>query len=150
MTKLTSLQNEIQKALVALGDRARFSEAILAKKIRENCKIEGKKKAGISLVDLEQAAEFLEESEDAHYSFMLNSANDLLIEKTETSRFLEGEVRQRRLKSEKSMSIFTNNDLTKSSSDGDGGKGKLKQKQKSKNRMERKSININSDFEDFE
>ena len=137
---LTPLQNEIQQALTKLGDRSRFSEAILAKTIREKCKIDGKKKAGITLVDLEKAAAFLEETTGAHYSFMLNSANDLLIEKTENTRLLEGETRQRRLKSEKAMTIFTNSDLTKK----DG------RKQKPQARTIRKSLNIHSDFEDWE
>ena len=137
---LTPLQNEIQQALTKLGDRSRFSEAILAKAIREKCKIDGKKKAGITLVDLEKAAAFLEETSGAHYSFMLNSANDLLIEKTEGTRLLEGEARQRRLKSEKAMTIFTNSDLTKK----DGKKQKLQA------RTIRKSINVHSDFEDWE
>lgn len=136
---LTPLQNEIQQALIKLGDRSRFSEAILAKTIREKCKIEGKKKAGIALADLEKAAAFLEETTGAHYSFMLNSANDLLIEKTENKRLLEGEARQRRLKSEKAMSIFTNSDVT----------GKTK-KPKPQTRTVRKSINIHSNFEDLE
>lgn len=136
---LTPLQNEIQQALIKLGDRSRFSEAILAKTIREKCKIEGKKKAGIALADLEKAASFLEETTGAHYSFMLNSANDLLIEKTENKRLFEGEARQRRLKSEKAMSIFTNLDVT----------GKTK-KPKPQTRTVRKSINIHSNFEDLE
>lgn len=136
---LTPLQNEIQQALIKLGDRSRFSEAILAKTIREKCKIEGKKKAGIALADLEKAAAFLEETTGAYYSFMLNSANDLLIEKTENKRQLEGEARQRRLKSEKAMSIFTNSDVT----------GKTK-KPKPQTRTVRKSINIHSNFEDLE
>ena len=143
---LTPLQNEIQAALIKLGDHSRFSEAILAKTIREKCKVEGKKKAGIALVDLEKAVAFLEETTGAHYSFMLNSNNDLLIEKTENIRFLEGEVRQRRLKSEKSMSIFTNSDVNKK----EDAQKKSKSKQKPQARTVRKSININSNFEEWE
>lgn len=144
--ELTAIQNEIQKALVKLGDRARFSEAILAKKIREECKIDGKKKAGLALTDLEKVAAFLEDSVGLHYSFMLNSANDLLIEKTEQPRLLEGDVRQRRLKSEKSMSLFTSSDLK--------GKGTgIKKKSRvhtERVRTERHAINIYSDFETLE
>jgi hypothetical protein len=159
---LTTLQNQIQAVLKSIGERTRFSEAILAKKIREQCKIEGKKKAGIALLDLEKAASFLEETENTHFSFMLNSANDLIVEKTETPRLLEGEARQRRLKSEKSMSLFTNSDL--------GETGGKKRPSASKNtarntqpnhpnrmsrhphpsRIERESLNINSNFEDWE
>ena len=153
---LTPLQNQIQAVLKSIGERTRFSEAILAKKIREQCKIEGKKKAGIALLDLEKAASFLEETENIHFSFMLNSANDLLVEKTETSRLLEGEARQRRLKSEKSMSLFTNSDLG-----ADSGKKSARQDVRSNHtnrtsrnsrpaRTERKSLNINSNFEDWE
>ena len=153
---LTPLQSQIQAALKSIGERTRFSEAILAKKIREQCKIEGKKKAGIALLDLEKAASFLEETENIHFSFMLNSANDLLVEKTETSRLLEGEARQRRLKSEKSMSLFTNSDLG-----ADNGKKSARQDVRSNHpnrtsrnsrpaRTERKSLNINSNFEDWE
>ena len=153
---LTPLQSQIQAVLKSIGERTRFSEAILAKKIREQCKIEGKKKAGIALLDLEKAASFLEETENIHFSFMLNSANDLLVEKTETSRLLEGEARQRRLKSEKSMSLFTNSDLG-----ADSGKKSAKQDMRSNHtnrtsrnsrpaRTERKSLNINSNFEDWE
>ena len=153
---LTPLQNQIQAALKNIGERTRFSEAILAKKIREQCKIEGKKKAGIALLDLEKAASYLEETENIHFSFMLNSANDLLVEKTETSRLLEGEARQRRLKSEKSMSLITNSDLG-----ADCGKKSARQDVRSNHtnrtsrnsrpaRTERKSLNINSNFEDWE
>ena len=153
---LTPLQSQIQEALKNIGERTRFSEAILAKKIREQCKIEGKKKAGIALLDLEKAASFLEETENIHFSFMLNSANDLLVEKTETSRLLEGEARQRRLKREKSMSLFTNSDLS-----ADSGKKSARQDVRSNHtnrtsrnarpaRTERKSLNINSNFEDWE
>ena len=153
---LTAIQDEIQKVLFKLGEHSRFSEAVLAKKIREECKLEGKKKAGIALADIEAAAAFLEETQGFHYSFMLNSANDLLVEKTETSRLLEGEARQRRLKSEKSMSLFTNSDLS-----ADSGKKSAKQDMRSNHtnrtsrnsrpaRTERKSLNINSNFEDWE
>ena len=153
---LTPLQNQIQAVLKSIGERTRFSEAILAKKIREQCKIEGKKKAGIALLDLEKAASYLEETENIHFSFMLNSANDLLVEKTDTARLLAGEARQRRLKSEKSMSLFTNSDLG-----ADNGKKNAAQNSQPNhpNRMsrhphpsrtERKSLNINSNFEDWE
>ena len=142
---LNRIQTEIQKALVKLGERSRFSEAVLAKKIREEIGIDGKKKAGIALLDLEKTAEFLEESEGFHYSFMLNSANDLLIEKTFESRFLEGESRSRRLKSERAMSLFTDGDIEKSTS-----KKSLHSKKSKNLRTERKSIQLQSDFEDFE
>ena len=161
---LTPLQNQIQAVLKSIGERTRFSEAILAKKIREQCKIEGKKKAGIALLDLEKAASFLAETENTHFSFMLNSANDLLVEKAETSRLLEGDSRQRRLKSEKSMSLITNSDL--GASKNAARKGLFGTKNTARNtqpnhpnrisrhphpsRTERKSLNINSNFENWE
>lgn len=117
LTSLTPIQQEIVKALVALGEKARYSEAILAKKIRETAKIDGKKKAGIGLADLEKAIEYLEEEQGFHYALMLNSANDLLIEKSNESKPLEQEVHSRRLKSERSMSIFTSADLNSKKSD---------------------------------
>ncbi len=159
---LTPLQNQIQAALKNIGERTRFSEAILAKKIREQCKIEGKKKAGIALLDLEKAASYLEKTENIHFSFMLNSANDLLVEKTETSRLLEGEARQRRLKSEKSMSLFTNSDLGETGGKKGHGVSKNAARNSRSNhpnrmsrhphpsRTERESLNINSNFEDWE
>lgn len=160
---LTPLQNQIQAVLKSIGERTRFSEAILAKKIREQSKIEGKKKAGIALLDLEKAAAFLEETENIHFSFMLNSANDLLVEKTETSRLLEGEARQRRLKSEKSMSLFTNSDFTKQDVRSNLANRTSRDSRATHNtratrgshtlrpaRTERKSLNINSNFEDWE
>jgi len=159
---LTPLQNQIQEVLKSLGERTRFSEAILAKKIREQCKIEGKKKAGIALLDLEKAASFLEETENIYFSFMLNSANDLIVEKTETPRLLEGEARQRRLKSEKSMSLITNSDLGEAAEKKGRGASKNAARNSQPNhpnrmsrhphpsRTERESLNINSNFEDWE
>ena len=138
---LNQIQEEIKKALVALGERSRFSEAILAKKIRENTRFDGKKKAGLSLLDIEKASDELFETDGVNYSFMMNSANDLLIERTLDSRRLEGEVRQRRLKSEKSMTLFTNGDFTGAKGEK-GGKAK-----KNGKRADRRKMNVNGDFE---
>ena len=56
---LTQIQEEIARALNELsgkeGSKARITEALLAKKIRELNKLESKKKAGIALADLEAA-----------------------------------------------------------------------------------------------
>lgn len=139
---LSPVQNEIKKALICLVEHSRFSENVLAKKIRENAKIEGKKKAGISLADLEKAIAELEEENHIHYSLMMNSANDILIESSENSRPLEGEVRQRRLKSEKSMEIFTDSDIKSVHS------GKAKGKVKRSKRIESKKMNIYGDYEE--
>lgn len=139
-TQLTQIQLEILKALEALGEKATYSEFILAKKVRELAKIEGNKKAGIALYDLEAAIGYLEENNLAHYALHLNSANDLLIQKKEESCPLSAEARKRRQSSEKSMAIFTNSDLS-------APKGKSKKPQK---RTVRKSMNIygNYDSED--
>lgn len=143
---LTAIQDEIQKVLFKLGEHSRFSEAVLAKKIREECKIEGKKKAGIALADIEAAAAFLEETQGLHYSFILNSANDILIEKTEETRFLAGEPRQRRLKSEKSRQVFTSFDVTAKCAAKPNRRGAAFPKK----RTERKSIPLTGDFSDWE
>ncbi len=106
------IQKEIKKAMQELNQKEVYSEAILAKKIRENAKIDGKKKAGIAMNDLEKVlAEF--EEEGIFYELHLNSANDLLIKKGGATKFLEGDARRRRQSSEKSMTIFTNKDLRK-------------------------------------
>ncbi len=143
---LTAIQDEIQKVLFKLGEHSRFSEAVLAKKIREECKLEGKKKAGIALADIEAAAAFLEETQGLHYSFILNSANDILIEKTEETRFLAGEPRQRRLKSEKSRQVFTSFDVTAKCAAKPNRRGAAFPKK----RTERKSIPLTGDFSDWE
>lgn len=111
LTDLSPIQTEIVKALEKIGEKSRFSEAILAKKIRENAKIDGKKNAGISLNDLEKALSYFEDNNLAFYSVIMNSANDLLIEKSVESSPLSEEARSRRLRSEKSRVIFTNSDL---------------------------------------
>lgn len=139
LSSLTLIQQEIVKALVALGEKARYSEAILAKKIRDTAKIDGKKKAGIGIQDLEKAIDYLEQEEGLHYALMLNSANDLLIEKSQVSKPLEQEVHSRRLKSEKSMSIFTSADLNA-----------RKQEKKSQKRSDRRKLNVNRFYDDYE
>ena len=138
---LSRVQEEIKKALESQSEKSRFSEAVLAKKIRENTKLEGKKKAGIGLADLEKAVLALEE-EGIYFSIIMNSANDLILEKTEKAKALEKDARQRRLKSEKSMSILTDADFKNGSGKSGEGRPKI--------RTERKKINIYSDFEDEE
>ena len=53
MNDLTPIQKEIVTALEQLKEKSLITEAVLAKKVRENTKIQGKNKAGISLKDLE-------------------------------------------------------------------------------------------------
>lgn len=138
MANLTKIQEEILKAFVQLNEKAMFTEAILAKKVRENLKLDGKKKAGIAIADLEKVMEYVQENNLGSYSLHLNSANDLLIKKDDNFKLLDIDAKHRRLSSEKSMSILTNGDLVQN-------KGKNKKIEK---RSERKRINLNSDFED--
>lgn len=113
LAELSLIEQEIVKALEACGEKSRFSEAVIAKKIRERAGIEGKKKAGISLVNLENAIEYLEEAGNAHFAIILNSANDVVVEKVTESRPLSQEAHSRRIRSERSMELFTNSDLSK-------------------------------------
>lgn len=140
ITELSPIEQEIVKALESLGEKSRFSEAVLAKKIRDTAGIDGKKKAGIGLINLENAIEFLESQQKGLYAIIMNSANDLLIEKTQESRPLSQDAHSRRLKSEKSMSIFTNGDLNQ----------KKQSKPKQKIRTQRKSLNVNQNFDDYD
>ena len=110
-SSLSPIQQEILKALQALGEKSKYPETLVAKKIRENNKIATKKKSVIALADIEKVLSFLEADGTAYYSLSLNSANDLLIEKTSESKPLSPEARQRRVKSERSLTIFTNKDV---------------------------------------
>jgi hypothetical protein len=110
-SSLSPIQQEILKALQALGEKSKYPETLVAKKIRENNKIATKKKSVIALADIEKVLAFLEADGTAYYSLSLNSANDLLIEKTGESKPLSPEARQRRVKSERSLTIFTNKDV---------------------------------------
>lgn len=112
-TSLSPIQKAILSALEAQGDKAKYPETVLAKKIRSDEGIETKKKAIIALSDLEKVIAYQEENDIAHYAITMNSANDLLIERTEVSKPLSPEAHQRRLRSEKSMTIFTNKDVQK-------------------------------------
>lgn len=138
---LTPIQNEILKALQQLGDKTRYPETILAKKIRENAKLDSKKKAVISLNDLEKVLSILEE-ENIFYAVHLNSANDLLLEKSDSSVPLSADAHHRRQTAEKSMTIFTDRDLKNSGSKNKGSKDAK--------RSDRKKINIHSNFEDMD
>lgn len=113
LTDLSLIEQQIVKALESCGEKSRFSESIIAKKIRENVGLEGKKKAGISLLNLENAIEYLEMTENIHFAIILNSANDIVIEKVTQSRPLSQDSRSRRIRSERSMELFTNGDFTK-------------------------------------
>ena len=110
-SNLSVIQTEIAKALEQLKNKALVTEADLAKKIRLNTKFEGKPKAGISLNDIENAICFLQETQGIFYSVHCNSANDLFFKKEDSPKELDMDFRQRRLKSERNMTILTSNDF---------------------------------------
>ncbi|MCR5698024.1 MAG: hypothetical protein K6G52_00125 [Treponemataceae bacterium] len=142
MNELTPIQKEIVTALEQMKEKSLITEANLAKKIRENAKIQGKNKAGICLKDLEVCIEYLGENSQLPYALHLNSANDILIKKvgsdgeagkmlrgsslSETPssciarewKLLEGDAKKRRQSSEKSISVLTNGDLRQKASGG--------------------------------
>ena len=95
MNELSAIQKEIVTALEQMKEKSLITEANLAKKIRENAKISGKNKAGISLKDLEISIEYLAEKE-VPFALHLNSANDILIKKEDEYKLLEADAKKRR------------------------------------------------------
>lgn len=142
------IQDEIAKALVQLSEKSLITEAVVAKKIRENLKLEGKSKAGLCFTDIEAAVIYIEENNNLHFAVHLNSANDILIKQSEKAAGLEGDARKRRLASEKSMSVLTNGDIKKAQ-EGKSGGGKNGPKPHSK-RTDKKKLNINKNYDDYE
>ena len=144
MTDLTPIQKEIVTALEQMKEKSLITEANLAKKVRENAKISGKNKAGISLKDLEVCIEYLGENNGQPYALHLNSANDILIKKvgndgeSDKIKLLDGDAKKRRQASERSISVLTNGDLRQKAS---GGKV-------AKKRNDRKKMSFR-DFDDF-
>ena len=139
MNELTPIQKEIVLALEQLKEKSLITEAILAKKIRENSKIQGKNKAGLCLKDLEICLEHLSQNNQLNFALHLNSANDILIKKEENFKLLESDAKKRRQSSEKSISVLTNSDL----------QNKKSTKQISQKRTDRKKLHFNN-IEDFE
>ena len=139
MNELTPIQKEIVLALEQLKEKSLITEANLAKKIRENSKIQGKNKAGLCLKDLEICLEHLSQNNQLNFALHLNSANDILIKKEENLKLLDSDAKKRRQSSEKSISVLTNSDL----------QNKKSTKQISKKRTDRKKMHFN-DIEDFE
>lgn len=139
MNELTPIQKEIVLALEQLKEKSLITEANLAKKIRENSKIQGKNKAGLCLKDLEICLEHLSQNNQLNFALHLNSANDILIKKEENFKLLESDAKKRRQSSEKSISVLTNSDL----------QNKKSTKQISKKRTDRKKMHFNN-IEDFE
>lgn len=145
MENLSPVQNEIYNAMKQMSEKASFTEFQLAKKIRENTKFDGKKKAGLSINDLLAAIEVLN-SEGIFYSIHVNSVNECLLRKENEASELALEAKQRRQKSEKSMVIFTSGDFVNNKSNsGKGGKsGKGPEK-----RNQRRKLSIYGDYEDY-
>lgn len=139
MSNLTPIQTEILKAFNQMPEKTSFTEFILAKKVRENIKLDSKKKAGISLNDILTVTEELQ-NQNIFYSIHINSVNEILIKKENAPFEIPLEAKRRRQASEKSMSILTTGDLNSGGS----------KKTKIKKRNETKKININSNFEDLE
>ena len=139
MNELTPIQKEIVLALEQLKEKSLITEANLAKKIRENAKIQGKNKAGICLKDLELCLEHLSQNNQLNFALHLNSANEILIKKEENFKLLENDAKKRRQSSEKSISVLTNSDL----------QNKKSAKIISKKRTDRKKLHFNN-IEDFE
>ena len=139
MNDLTPIQKEIVAALEQMKEKSLITEAVLAKKIRENAKIQGKNKAGICLKDLEICIEYLAENNELPYALHLNSANDILIKKEDSYKLLETDAKKRRQSSEKSISVLTSDDLRQKAS---GGKSHEK-------RSDRKKMSFR-DVEEFE
>ena len=139
MNELTPIQKEIVLALEQLKEKSLITEAILAKKIRENAKIQGKNKAGLCLKDLELCLEHLSQNNQLNFALHLNSANDILIKKEENFKLLESDAKKRRQSSEKSILVLTNSDL----------QNKKSAKPTSQKRTDRKKLHFNN-IEDFE
>ena len=139
MNELTPIQKEIVLALEQLKEKSLITEANLAKKIRENAKIQGKNKAGLCLKDLELCLEHLSQNNQLNFALHLNSANDILIKKEENFKLLESDAKKRRQSSEKSISVLTNADL----------RNKNSGKSITKKRTERKKMYLKN-LEDFE
>ncbi len=138
---LNPIQEEIYKVIKQMSEKATFTEAVLAKKVRENIKLEGKKKAGLSLADMLAAVEVLAE-ESIYYSVHVNSVNECLFKKEEGESELALEAKQRRQKSEKSIVLITSGDVG-------GGKSKAgKSKGGKEKRSERKKMSIYDNYDD--
>ena len=139
MKDLDLIQKEIATALEQLKEKSLITEAVLAKKVRENAKIQGKNKAGICLKDLETCVEFLAENKQLYFSLHVNSANDILIKKEDAYKPMDSDSKKRRQSSEKSISVLTNGDLR-----GKNSGGKSPQK-----RTDRKKLSV-LNYDDFE
>lgn len=129
MNDLSPIQKEIAAALEQMKEKSIITEAVLAKKVRENAKIQGKNKAGICLKDLEFCIEYLAVNSQLRFELHLNSANDILIKNSENVwKLLESEAKKRRQSSEKSISVLTNGDLRSKNTGGKAAKKRTDRK----------------------
>lgn len=144
-SELTPLQKEIAKALEQSKNKSLITEADIAKKIRQNISFIGKPKAGLSLNDIETAISYIEENQKLFYSLHCNSANDLFFRKEDFPKPLDQDSKQRRLKSEKNITLLTSRDITENSKSKKGGKSQKKTQPK---RTERKTLNIYSNYDE--
>ena len=142
--ELSLLQQEIIIALKQVQNRNLITEANLIKKIRENTKFQGKNKASLSLKDIEKAIEFLEE-ENLYFSIHCNSANDLFFKPEENHKDFEQDHRQRRLKSEHTLSLLISADFQKQKETKNCPKSP---KNKYVKRTQRTSLNIYQNYEE--
>lgn len=97
---LNQIQNEILKAIEHQSGKALCTEAIIAKRIRDNANIEGKQKAGLAIQDVEKAVAALE-TKELFYSINLNSANDIPLKKEDEIKYLDPDAKRRRLGAKK-------------------------------------------------
>lgn len=142
--ELSLLQQEIIIALKQVQNRNLVTEANLIKKIRENTKFQGKNKASLSLKDIEKAIKFLEE-ENLYFSIHCNSANDLFFKPEENHKDFDKDHRQRRLKSEHTLSLLTSADFQKQKETKSCPKS---QKNKYVKRTQRTSLNIYQNYDE--
>ncbi|MCR5290607.1 MAG: hypothetical protein K6E51_11495 [Treponema sp.] len=111
-SKLTILQQAIATALEKLGDKkAPYPDSILAKEIRTTFNIQNKKSASIRIQDIEAAMTFLEESGKGCWSVRLDSVNNILIKKVDSTIYLSQEDKRNRQRTEKTLTLFTENDI---------------------------------------
>ena len=148
MESLTIVQRAIAGAVEAFGERARFSEADIAKKVRAAAGISGKKRAGIALSDLEAALSAVPAGDGLSWAVSVSSANVILVERTPTEKEIGADVRKRRVASEKSSELLVSSDFSAVVKKKIGRKDAVKARKSA--RTERKSLNIYSDFDDFE
>lgn len=113
MANLTLLQNSIKEALLKLkGKQSPYQDSILVKEIRNNCNIQNKKNASIRYDDLIKAANELSSEGSLNISIHLDKVNNLLIKNSEQSVFLSQEDQHNRQRSEKSMTLLTDADIS--------------------------------------